>query len=85
MKPILYISVLLLSASSLAEDNKIQNVKTITLESDNSHIVHCANETKGIISQEETNICVFSKENNKNRCDDEDNWTVAEAAKFICD
>ena len=52
---------------------------------DGSYLVKCSDETKGIISKEETNICVFSKENEKNRCESESTWSVEKAAEYICE
>ena len=84
MKTTLPIATLLFCAFSVTAADKIPGVKKLKLQDDGSYQVKCANKSKGTISQEETNICVFSKANNKNRCDDQDNWTVNDAAEYIC-
>jgi hypothetical protein len=71
-------------STAMAADTKIPGVKNLKEKKDGTYKVKCANGAKGIISKEETNICVFSKGNDKNRCDDETNWTVEEAAEFTC-
>jgi hypothetical protein len=71
-------------SAALAADTKISGVKNLKQKHDGSYKVKCANGAKGIISKEESNICVFSKGNNKNRCDDENNWTIKEAAEYTC-
>lgn len=81
-------TLLLLSSSLLLNaditQEHIPNVVEIVQEGENFYSVQCANGASASISKEETNICIFSKENDKNRCDHESNWTVVEAASFAC-
>jgi len=84
MKTSLTLTALLFCAFTVTAADKIPGVKKLTLKKDGSYKVKCVNKSKGFISQEETNICVFSKENSKNRCDDQKKWTINDAAEFIC-
>lgn len=84
MKTTLTLTALLFCAFTVTAADKIPGVKKLKLKDDGSYKVKCVNKSKGTVSFEETNICVFSKENNKNRCDAQENWTVNEAAQYIC-
>jgi len=79
-------TLVVLSNLTLAETItvKIPDVKKIVEKEDGSFKVKCVNKSKGTISKEETNICVFSKRNNKNRCEDQSVWTINDAAEYIC-
>lgn len=79
----LVILTLCLSTFAYADDSSA--VKKIKEKKDGSYLVKCADKTKGTISKEETNICVFSKENEKNRCELESTWSVEKAAEYICE
>ena len=81
----LIITTLILSTPTVIADvNNIPGVKSIETGEHSTHLVTCANDTTGVISHEENNICVFSAENQKNRCDTSDNWKVEKAAEYIC-
>lgn len=86
MKKIIWFATLLafFVSAAMAADSAIPGVKKLKQKVDGSYKVKCANGAKGTISREETNICVFSKDNDKNRCDDENNWTVEKAAEYTC-
>lgn len=58
-------------------------VKKIKENNNGSYRVVCNDNSKGTISFEEGSMCVFSKKNRKNRC--EEKWTQELAADFICD
>lgn len=61
------------------------NVKQIKEKADDTYKVSCKDNTQGRISSEEDNICIHSKKNRKNRCELQTEWSVTDAAEFICD
>ncbi|QLJ07248.1 hypothetical protein [Pseudoalteromonas sp. JSTW] len=71
-------SFLAVAATNIPGVKKLKEIKEDTFK------VHCVNGTKGVISREESNICAYSKNGAKNRCDDENNWNIEIAAKYIC-
>lgn len=84
MKHFLTITALVFCTFTVTAATQTPHVKDLKSKEDGSYLVQCTNETKGTISQEEDNICVFSEENNKNRCDNQNNWSVDDAAEYMC-
>lgn len=97
-----------LSVNAKYVDTLPENVRSIKEKSSGALKVKCVDKSQGIISFEESNICTFSKnrtkkrceetfdanqknidctfskKNLKNRCENDIDWTVKEAAQFIC-
>lgn len=71
-------SFLAVAATNIPGVKKLKEIKEDTYK------VRCVNGTKGVISREGSNICAYSKNGAKNRCDDENNWNIETAAQYIC-
>ncbi|MEI6895146.1 MAG: hypothetical protein V5789_11085 [Colwellia sp.] len=78
------LALITLCLSSYVYADEIPGVKKLKEKKDGSYIVKCIDKTKGVISKEESNICVFSKDNDKNRCESENTWSIEQAAEYIC-
>ncbi|PAJ72536.1 hypothetical protein CJF42_20700 [Pseudoalteromonas sp. NBT06-2] len=74
------------SLSSMAGNIEPESPRVKSIKQKNEHFkVKCKSKMSGVVSFEETNICAISKKSRKNKCDDEFNWTIQDAAEFICD
>jgi hypothetical protein len=84
---ITWASCLFLSSQVFSEsrDTEISNVKSIEITQHGDYKVKCDDGSKGMVSFEENDICVFYKKNRKNHCDSDTTWSVESSASFICD
>ena len=70
--------------SSGWEKSNLWGVKKIKLREDGSYKVKCEDKSKGFISFEEGDICIFSKHKDVNQCASEYDWSFEQAAEQLC-
>ena len=79
-----------LSAFSYAESGRawqpssLPSVQSIKVKKNGNIKVKCTDGTKGTVSSEDIDICIFSKKKKLNECKTEGDWSIDDAIVLVC-